>query len=65
VFIENFNSSMFEGAKALDYLDFCKAINLINNKTHLTKEGLNKIIKIKSGMNSNRKFYSLIPKIFV
>jgi hypothetical protein len=46
---------MFEGAKALDFLDFCKAIDLINKKEHLTKEGLNKIIKIKSDMNSNRK----------
>jgi hypothetical protein len=46
---------MFEGAKLLDYLDFCKAVNLIKSKNHLTKEGLNKIIKIKSGMNSNRK----------
>lgn len=55
VFIENFNPSMFEGAKALDYLDFCNAVHLINNKNHLTKEGLNKVIKIKSGMNSNRK----------
>ena len=34
---------MFEGAKALDYLDFCKAVYLINNKNHLTKEGLKKL----------------------
>jgi LAGLIDADG endonuclease. len=31
------------GAKALDYADFCKGIDLINNKTYLTKEGISKI----------------------
>jgi len=40
----------------LDYLDFCKAAELIKNKVHLTEEGLNEIIRIKEGMNRGRKF---------
>ena len=45
-----------KGAKLLDYLDFCKGINLINNKTHLTREGLEEIILLTNNMNSTRKF---------
>jgi hypothetical protein len=43
------------GAKVLDYLDFCKVAELIKNKEHLTLEGLEKIQKIKSNMNRERK----------
>jgi hypothetical protein len=35
-------------------LDFCKAADLMKNKAHLTKEGLDKIISLKSGMNRGR-----------
>jgi len=43
------------GVKQLDYLDFCKVVNLMNDGKHLTTEGLDLIRKIKSGMNTGRK----------
>jgi hypothetical protein len=39
---------------AQDYRDFCKVVKLINNKSHLTLEGLNFIKNIKLGMNRGR-----------
>jgi hypothetical protein len=42
------------GIKALDYADFKLAVNLIEKKAHLTKDGLEKIKKIQSGMNRGR-----------
>ena len=42
--------------KLLDYLDFIKVIELMKNKDHLTVNGLDKIRKIKAGMNKGRKF---------
>ena len=35
------------GIKSKDFSGLCKAVELINNKAHLTKEGLYKIKKIK------------------
>lgn len=42
------------GAKYLDFLDFCKGVELIKNKNHLSEEGKNKIIDLKKGMNQRR-----------
>jgi len=42
------------GIKALDFEDFYKIGELIKNKKHLTIKGLEKIEKIKSGMNTKR-----------
>ena len=42
------------GKKKLDYLDFIKVAQLMKSKAHLTKEGLDKIRKIKGGMNTGR-----------
>jgi hypothetical protein len=50
-----FNKHKIIGVKLLDYLDFCKVTELINKKAHLTKDGLEKICKIKYNMNKNRK----------
>jgi hypothetical protein len=44
------------GIKALDYIDFCKVTKLINEKMHLTEQGLEKIRLIKSKMNKARYF---------
>jgi hypothetical protein len=49
-----FNKHKIIGVKSLDYLDFCLAAELVNKKDHLTKEGLEKIFKIKLRMNKNR-----------
>ena len=43
------------GVKALDLADFCKVAELMQNKVHLTQEGIDEIQKIKSGMNRGRK----------
>ena len=43
------------GMKALDFHDWCKAADLIMDKKHLTAEGLEKIKKIKAGINRVRK----------
>lgn len=42
------------GVKSLDFSDFCEVVDIIKVKEHLTEEGLAKIEKIKSGMNTNR-----------
>jgi hypothetical protein len=49
-----FNKHKIIEMKSLDYLDFCKVVELINKKDHLIKEGLEKIRKIKSNINRNR-----------
>jgi hypothetical protein len=43
------------GCKRQDYLDFVKVAKLMNEKAHLTQEGLEQIRVIKSGMNKGRK----------
>lgn len=42
------------GVKLADYLDLCKAAELMKNKAHLNEKGLGEIRKIKSGMNKGR-----------
>jgi hypothetical protein len=37
--------------KAADYLLFKEAVELMNNKDHLTLDGLNKLVNIKASMN--------------
>jgi hypothetical protein len=49
-----FNKYQIQGVKQQDYLDFCKAAEQMENKTHLTKEGLSLIKGIKTGMNKGR-----------
>jgi hypothetical protein len=53
------------GIKALDFADFKEIAELMKNKTHLTKPGLEQIQNIKSGMNRGRsldKVYFFEPK---
>jgi hypothetical protein len=38
----------------LDFIDWCKAAEIIKAKAHLNEEGLDQIIKIKAGMNRGR-----------
>ena len=42
------------GEKAKDFNDWCRVAEIIKNNAHLTKKGLNQIIKIKEGMNKGR-----------
>jgi hypothetical protein len=53
-FISVFNEAKLQGAKALDYADFCRGIELINQKQHLSQDGLNSIKVISNNMNTKR-----------
>lgn len=55
IIIPLFNEFEILGSKSKDFEDFKKISTLINNKEHLTSEGLAKILSIKSSMNFNRK----------
>jgi hypothetical protein len=52
--ISLFNKYPIVGIKYLDYLDFVKAVELLNNKSHLTEEGLNQLQILKDNMNRGR-----------
>jgi hypothetical protein len=45
-----------QGIKYQDYLDFRKVMRIMQTKEHLTLHGVDKIQKIKKGMNDNRKY---------
>lgn len=49
-----FNKYPIRGVKALDFNDWKLVAELINNKEHLTTEGVEKIIRMKSNMNNSR-----------
>ena len=49
-----FHSYTLQGIKYMDFQDFVKIANLMENKGHLTIEGLKKIKSLKSGMNRGR-----------
>ena len=43
-----------QGIKAMDYQDFCAISKIMEDKSHLTPEGLKKLKSLKSGMNKGR-----------
>ena len=43
------------GVKSLDFNDFCQVADMMKEKKHFTKEGLEQIRKIKAAMNKGRK----------
>jgi hypothetical protein len=51
VIIPFFMKYPIKGNKSLDFIEFNKVVIMINNKEHLTKEGFNEILSIKSNMN--------------
>ena len=51
-----FQSYPLQGVKSMDFLDFCNIAKIIEDKSHLTPEGLKKIKSLKSGMNKSRIF---------
>jgi hypothetical protein len=51
VISEHFNKYTLQTQKRVDYELFKQALVLIQNKEHLTKQGLEKIIAIKASMN--------------
>ena len=42
------------GVKALDFSDFSRVAELMQEKKHLTQPGLDQILNIKEGMNTGR-----------
>lgn len=50
-----FGKYPIQGIKNLNYLDFLKVWQLMQNNLHLTDKGLKILRKIKSGMNLGRK----------
>lgn len=49
-----FQKYPIQGVKALDFTDFVKVADLMKNKSHLNQEGIDKILRIKAGMNKGR-----------
>ena len=49
-----FNENKILGEKSKDYYNWCEAAELMKKSKHLAEDGLNKIIKIKQGMNKSR-----------
>ena len=49
-----FKKYQIEGVKHKDFCDFCRVAELVKNRTHLTKDGLDQIRQIKEGMNKGR-----------
>jgi hypothetical protein len=49
-----FNKYPVQGVKFKDFEDWSKVADMIKNKEHLTSDGVSKILKIKSGMNTGR-----------
>lgn len=54
-----YNHSFFkedypEGNKRSDFNDFCAVVDLMEDKAHLSEEGLRQIRNIKEGMNTKR-----------
>ena len=44
------------GIKLLDFQDWCEIADIMKSKGHLTKEGLDQILKIKAGLNKGRNY---------
>ena len=49
-----FYNHKIQGVKLEDFKDWCKVAKLMQDKQHLSPEGLKKIVKIKQGMNKGR-----------
>ena len=56
-----FKKYTIHGVKALDFADWCEVAEMMKQKKHLTAEGLEKIKKIKEGMNRGRKNFCSPP----
>ena len=52
--ISFFKKHPIQGVKALDFADWCKVAEIMKEKRHLTREGLEQIRQIKAGMNTGR-----------
>jgi hypothetical protein len=46
-----FHKHTIKGVKVQDFVNFCKVVEIVRNKGHLTESGLEKILLIKAGVN--------------
>lgn len=58
IILPHFDNFPLITAKSVDYLLFKKAINMMVNKEHLNKEGINNFMKIRVSMNKGRELLS-------
>ena len=56
-----FNKYPMQGIKQLNFLDFCKGGVIVQNKGHLTPEGIEELEKIRSSMNDSRPWTPSSP----
>lgn len=56
IVIPFFKKYPLQGKKRKDFEDFCKAAELIKEKRHLMKEGIEELGKIREFMNERRPF---------
>jgi hypothetical protein len=56
IVIPFFEKYRIYGAKYLDFQSFCKGISIIENKGHLTQQGLDQLKNLAYSMNTYRKF---------
>ena len=56
IFIPIFNKYPLIGSKKLNFLDFCKVVEIMESGAHLTPKGLEEIRKIKASMNTGRDY---------
>ncbi len=61
VIIDHFDKYPLITKKGADYLLFKMAVNLIQNKEHLTMVGLRKIVAIRASMNWGLPFFQKYP----
>ena len=54
IIIPFYDKYYIHGNKSLDFKDFSRVVTLMENKKHLTKQGLDEIKKIRNAMNTNR-----------
>jgi len=59
--ITHFIKYPLRGTKYLDFLSFKEAFEIIDNKEHLSEQGLNKLFLISKSMNSYRQFSLNMP----
>lgn len=52
-----FQNISLQGMKSQDFADFCKAIDIMKVKEHLTNKGLNQLKELKDNMNRGRAAY--------
>ena len=49
-----FKKYPLQSSKNRDFLHFCEVVDLVHNKAHLTKQGLDQIRVIKNKMNTKK-----------